>query len=103
MLLRPASTVRRTLVGAARLLPGFLLAFLAVAAANSAGIVPASAHIGLTQGRDAADHDGALGGRLSIDLDALRRTGPRPIALGAALWVTVATTSLALTSPSAHL
>jgi uncharacterized membrane protein YadS len=31
---------------------------------------------------------------LSIDLAGLRRTGARPIVLGAALWVTVSTLSL---------
>lgn len=81
---------------ALRLVPWFLVGFLSVAAANSAGLVPAASHASL---RTASLFLitmalGAIG--LSTDLRAVRRAGPRPLLLGAALWLAVATTSLAL-------
>ena len=79
-----------------KLVPWFLIGFLVAAAANSAGLVPASDH-------NALQHVSlflitaalsAIG--LSTDVPALRRTGHRPLLLGATLWVAVATTSLLL-------
>ena len=81
---------------AARLVPWFLLGFLALASINSAGLVPAAVRppaqavslflitVALT----------AIG--LSTDIAGLRRAGLRPLLLGLLLWIAVAATSLTL-------
>jgi uncharacterized integral membrane protein (TIGR00698 family) len=94
-----ASTARahpRGVALAARLVPGFLLGFLALAAADTAGLIPASAHAGLGDAATILITIALAGVGLSIDLAAMRRTGSRPIALGAALWIVVSVTSLVL-------
>jgi uncharacterized integral membrane protein (TIGR00698 family) len=87
----------------ARLVPWYLIGFLAIAAANSAGFVPIRIHHSLTLISLflIAVALSAIG--LSTDLPALRRTGPRPLILGAALWVLVSITSLALQSVTGSL
>lgn len=89
---RPGRASRRALT----LIPWFLIGFLAMAAANSAGLIPAAAHGGVTQVAAflVAVALSAIG--LSTDVAALRRAGARPLLLGAMLWITVAGTSLAL-------
>lgn len=79
-----------------RLVPWYLIGFLVVAAANSAGLIPIRAHHSLVQLSIflIAVALSAIG--LSTDLPALRRTGHRPLVLGAALWVLVSVTSLLL-------
>jgi uncharacterized integral membrane protein (TIGR00698 family) len=79
-----------------RLVPWFLVGFVAVAAVNSAGLIPAGAHVPLQHGSVflVAVALSAIG--LSTDLGALRRAGARPLLLGALLWVTVAAASLGL-------
>jgi uncharacterized integral membrane protein (TIGR00698 family) len=81
---------------AARIVPLFIVAFVAAVAANTIGLVPAGWHHGLA---DLATWMitaalGAIG--LSTDVHHIRRAGLRPLALGAALWVTVGLTSLGL-------
>jgi uncharacterized integral membrane protein (TIGR00698 family) len=80
----------------ARVLPGFMVGFLALAAANSAGLIPASSHAGLTEATTLLVTVALSAIGLSIDLAGLRRTGPRPIVLGAALWLVVSVASLSL-------
>jgi uncharacterized integral membrane protein (TIGR00698 family) len=89
---RPGRASRRALT----LIPWFLIGFLAMAAANSAGLIPAGAHGGIAQVATflVAVALSAIG--LSTDVGALRRAGARPLLLGAMLWLTVAATSLAL-------
>lgn len=79
-----------------RLVPWYLIGFLLVAAANSVGLIPSRAHHSLVQLSIflIAVALAAIG--LSTDLPALRRAGHRPLILGAALWVLVSVTSLAL-------
>ncbi len=79
-----------------KLVPWFLIGFIAAAAANSAGLIPAGAHSGLSQVSVflVAVALSAIG--LSTDVAALRRAGARPLLLGAMLWITVAGASLAL-------
>ncbi len=79
-----------------RLVPWFLVGFVVVAAANSAGLIPAGAHAGLSHLALWLITTALAGIGLSTDLGALRRTGPRPMLLGLLLWVTVAATSLLL-------
>jgi uncharacterized membrane protein YadS len=78
------------------LVPWFLIGFLVLAAANSAGLIPVGAHGGIGQLATflIAVALSAIG--LSTDVAALRRAGARPLVLGGLLWVTVAATSLGL-------
>lgn len=79
-----------------RLVPWFLVGFLVVAAANSLGAVPASAHAPLQQASVFLITAALAAIGLSTDVAGLRRAGHRPLLLGAALWVVVAGTSLLL-------
>jgi len=86
----------RARVALRRALPWFIVAFLAAAVANSAGLVPTS---GAHAAADAARLGtilalAAIG--LSTDVRAVRRAGHRPLLLGFFGWLLVATTSLAL-------
>ncbi|MFF3935811.1 YeiH family protein [Streptomyces phaeofaciens] len=80
----------------AGLVPWFLVAFLLAAAANSAGLVPAAAHPGLKELSVLLVTVALCAVGLSTDLSALRRTGPRPLLLGACLWGVVTVSSIAL-------
>jgi uncharacterized integral membrane protein (TIGR00698 family) len=88
----PGGASRRLLT----LIPWFLIGFLVMAAANSAGLIPAGAHSGVSQVATLliAMALSAIG--LSTDTAALRRAGSRPLVLGGLLWITVAATSLGL-------
>ena len=88
----------RRLAGQARVVPAFLVAFLVLAAVNSAGAIPPSSDHALSRTATLLITVALAGVGLSIDLGGLRRTGPRPLVLGAALWLTVGATSLALQS-----
>lgn len=92
--LRAAQERRR--VKWTRLVPWFIVWFLAAALAVSAGLVPAV----LTQWLPLLGRFliivalGAVG--LNADMGAIAQTGWRPLALGAILWVLVAATSVAV-------
>jgi uncharacterized membrane protein YadS len=79
-----------------KLVPWFLIGFVLVAAVNSAGIIPAAAHGPLQHVSVflVAVALSAIG--LSTNVAALRKAGPKPLLLGALLWITVAAASLAL-------
>ncbi|WP_412751223.1 YeiH family protein [Krasilnikovia sp. M28-CT-15] len=81
---------------AASLVPWFLVAFLAVAALNTGGLLPAvvRAELGQLALLLIAIALAAVG--LSTDVVALRRAGGRPLLLGLILWVAVTVTSLGL-------
>ena len=80
--------------GAAALVPGFLVLFVAMAGLRGVGVIPgawtatisAAATLLITLALSAVG--------LSIDVAALRRAGLRPLGLGAILWVTVSLLSL---------
>lgn len=79
-----------------RTFPTFVLGFVAAVALNSAGLVPAGWHHGLS---DIATWMitmalAAIG--LSTRPQQIRRAGGRPLLLGAILWATVGVVSLAL-------
>jgi uncharacterized membrane protein YadS len=79
-----------------RLVPWFLIGFVVAAALNSGGVIPAGAH-GPLQRLSVflvAVALSAIG--LSTDVAALRKAGPKPLLLGALLWITVAAASLGL-------
>jgi uncharacterized integral membrane protein (TIGR00698 family) len=79
-----------------RLVPWFLIGFVVMAAVNSAGVIPAAAHAPLQHVSVflVAVALSAIG--LSTNVAALRTAGPKPLLLGALLWVTVAAASLGL-------
>ena len=79
-----------------RVLPLFIVAFVAAVGANTAGLIPAGWHPHLSDVSTwmITAALGAIG--LSTDPGRIRRAGLRPLALGAILWVTVALASLGL-------
>ncbi|ACQ78786.1 conserved hypothetical protein [Beutenbergia cavernae DSM 12333] len=86
-------TGRRALL---RAVPWFLLGFLALAGANSAGLVPTSASAALTTAAGFLVTVALAAIGLSTDLAGLRRAGARPLLLGGALSLIVTGTSLAM-------
>ncbi|MCU7820857.1 putative sulfate exporter family transporter [Kitasatospora sp. DSM 101779] len=93
-----SSSLTRTLmiIPICTLVPGFLLAFLGVAAANTAGLVPAGARHGLGELSVFLITVALSAIGLSTDLGGLRRAGSRPLILGACLWIVVSATGLGL-------
>lgn len=86
----------RSRVHVLRLVPRFLIGFLVVAAANTVGLVPTVLHPALSQVSVFLITVALSAIGLSTDLPGLRRAGHRPLVLGAALWIVVSLTSLAL-------
>lgn len=79
-----------------RIVPSFLVLFVVAVASNTAGVVPHAWHGALS---DVAAWMitaalGAIG--LSTDLGRIRHAGPRPLLLGAVLWLTVGIASIGL-------
>ncbi|WP_460666097.1 YeiH family protein [Kribbella swartbergensis] len=79
-----------------KLVPLFLIGFLAAAALRSAGLVPVSWLPGLSLIGTFLITCALVAIGLSLRLRELRDTGPRPLLLGAILWVLVALGSLGL-------
>jgi uncharacterized integral membrane protein (TIGR00698 family) len=79
-----------------KLVPWFLIGFVLVAAVNSAGIIPAGAHVPLEHASVFLVSVALSAIGLSTNVAALRKAGHRPLLLGALLWITVATASLGL-------
>lgn len=87
-------SVRTRVRAVAGIVPGFLVLFAAMAALRGAGVIPGAwagtvsetATLLITLALSAVG--------LSVDLGGLRRAGLRPLALGAALWLTVSLLSL---------
>jgi uncharacterized integral membrane protein (TIGR00698 family) len=90
---RSGSAPRRPL---RQLFPAFLLWFLLASALNTAGVVgpQLGSHLARTATLLITVALGAIG--LSTRVSELRRTGLRPLALGAVLWAVVGVTSLLL-------
>ena len=81
-----------------KLVPWFLVGFLAAAAVNSAGLVPSASHPALAHVSLFLITTALAAIGLSTDVGGLRRAGIRPVLLGLLLWITVALTSLLLQS-----
>lgn len=79
-----------------KIVPLFLLGFLAAAALNSLGVVPASWHPALSALGAFLITTALSGIGLSTRLADMRRAGPRPLLLGGLLWLAVAAASLGL-------
>ncbi|QGN34095.1 YeiH family protein [Microlunatus sp. Gsoil 973] len=94
----PASDAgsRKRRVRIVRLVPGFLVGFLVMAVARSVGVVPTPIAYRLAPVAAYLIAVAMAGIGLSTDLPALRRTGPRPLLLGGALWLIVGGTSLGI-------
>lgn len=80
----------------ARFLPWFLVGFLLLAGANSAGLVPAATRPSIATAATFLITMALAAIGLSTNFASLRRTGPRPLLLGFVLWLAVASTSLGL-------
>ncbi|UOX90977.1 putative sulfate exporter family transporter [Amycolatopsis sp. FBCC-B4732] len=81
-----------------RIVPLFLLGFLAAAALNSLGVIPGSWHPALSALGTFLITTALAGIGLSLRLADMRRAGARPLLLGGLLWIAVAATSLGLQS-----
>ncbi|MGW4033770.1 YeiH family protein [Streptomyces sp. NPDC004838] len=79
-----------------KLVPWFLVAFLLAAAVHSAGLVPAAAGRALGELSAFLITVALCAIGLSTDFAGLRRAGFRPLLLGACLWATVTSSTLAL-------
>ena len=88
------SVARR--VSIRRILPVFIVAFIAAPAANTIGLVPVVGHHALSDLSTWMITAALAAVGLSTDVHRIRRAGFRPLALGAVLWVTVPLTSLGL-------
>jgi uncharacterized integral membrane protein (TIGR00698 family) len=82
-----------------RALPFFLVWFVAASALNTAGLVPGSAVHALSHTASILIAIALAAIGLSTSPQAIRRTGFRPLLLGAVLWLVVAVTGLALQGP----
>ena len=90
------STTRASIRRAARLVPWFLIGFLILATVNSLGLIPPAAHPGLSKVSIFLITIALSAIGLSTDIPGIRRTGHRPLVLGASLWVITSLTSLGL-------
>ncbi|WP_433165434.1 YeiH family protein [Kribbella sp. CA-247076] len=81
-----------------KLVPLFLIGFLAAAALRTAGLVPVAWLPGLSLLGTCLITAALVAIGLSLRPRELRDTGPRPLLLGAVLWVLVAAGSLAIQS-----
>jgi uncharacterized integral membrane protein (TIGR00698 family) len=79
-----------------RIVPVFIVAFIAAVAANTIGLIPVGWHHGLSDLSTWMITAALAAIGLSTDVRHIRRAGLRPLALGAVLWVTVGLTSLGL-------
>jgi uncharacterized membrane protein YadS len=86
-----------------RILPVFIVAFLAAVSANTIGLVPAACHHGLSDLSTWMITAALAAIGLSTDVHRIRRAGLRPLALGAVLWLTVGLTSLGLQAATGSL
>jgi len=79
-----------------RIVPWFILWFLAAAVVNSTGLVPAGWHDAVARLAIFLISMALAGIGLQTQLRRVLRAGPRPLALGFVLWVAVAVSSLAI-------
>jgi hypothetical protein len=91
-----SASARMSLLRAVKLVPWFLIGFVVAAGLNSAGLIPSGSHGGLEHVSVFAVAVALSAIGLSTNVPALRKAGPKPVLLGALLWVTVAAASLGL-------
>jgi uncharacterized integral membrane protein (TIGR00698 family) len=78
-----------------RIVPWFILWFLAAALVNTTGVIPAAWHDGIAFVAIFLISVALAAIGLQTELPRLLRAGPRPLALGFLLWIAVALSSLA--------
>lgn len=78
------------------LVPTFLIGFVVASALTSAGLVPEAWHAAITTLGTFLITTALAGIGLSMRLSDVRRAGPRPLLLGAGLWILVGASSLLL-------
>lgn len=76
--------------------PLFIIGFLAAVTANTVGLVPSSWHSSLTSAAQVLITFALAAIGLSTQVQAIRRTGAKPLLLGALVWLVVLLTSLGL-------
>lgn len=86
-----------------RLVPPFLVLFVLASALDTEGLVGGGARRVLADVALALITAALAGVGLGADLGAMRRAGPRPLLLGAILWMFVASVSLALQTATGQL
>ena len=86
----------RRRVNVFRLVPWFLIGFLVIAAINSIGLIPDAAQPPLNAVSVFLITVALSAIGLSTDLAGFRRAGPKPLILGASLWIIVSAASLGL-------
>ena len=79
-----------------KILPWFILWFVAAAVLNTIGVVPAALHAAFSQAALFLIVVALTGVGLSADAKGIRAAGVRPLLLGFALWVLIAVSSLAI-------
>ena len=96
----PPSTVpsssRRRITQVRQVLPMFIIWFLAAVAADTARLIPSSWHSSLTSTAQVLITFALAAIGLSTQARAIRRTGAKPLLLGALVWLIVLSTSLGL-------
>jgi uncharacterized integral membrane protein (TIGR00698 family) len=79
-----------------KIVPLFLIGFVAAAALNSLGVIPGGWHPALSSLGTFLITTALAGIGLSLRVADMRRAGHRPLLLGASLWLAVAASSLGL-------
>lgn len=79
-----------------KIVPWFILWFVLAAAVNTLGAIPPAVHPALTQTALFLIVVALSGVGLSVDAQAFRAAGLRPLVLGGLLWVLIAVSSLAI-------
>ncbi len=92
----PPSSGPRRLPSWTKIVPLFLLGFIAASALDTLGVIPIAWHSGLTTAGTFLITTALAGIGLALRPADLRRAGMRPLLLGAVLWILVAASSLAL-------
>jgi uncharacterized integral membrane protein (TIGR00698 family) len=87
---------RRRITKVRQVLPMFIIWFLAAVAADTAGLIPSSWHSSLTSTAQVLITFALAAIGLSTQAQAIRRSGVKPLLLGALVWLLVLTTSLGL-------
>ncbi len=86
-----------------RLVPWFLVGFVLASLADTVGLIGGGAHRPLSDAALALIAVALAGVGLASDLGRMRRTGTRPLLLGALLWLGVASVSLLLQAVTGQL
>jgi uncharacterized integral membrane protein (TIGR00698 family) len=79
-----------------KIVPLFLIGFIVAATVGTLGVIPTSWHPALSTVGTFLITTALAGIGLSLRMSVMRKAGPRPLLLGALLWIAVAGTSLAL-------